>query len=299
VLFRASGGKVNPGPSPAEIERRELTARAKTRVDGCARIAVVSLKGGVGKTTTTLMLGHTLALIRGDRVVAVDANPDAGTLGFRLRRETRATVRELLAEADRLERYGEVRSFTSQASSRLEVLASHQDPEISEAFSADDYQRALAALERFYSITITDCGTGILHDAMSAVLACADQLVVVAAPALDGGRSASFLLDWLDAHSYQHLVRGAVVAINATRSRSQVRLDEVTAAFSTRCRAVVSIPWDDVLYAGAETTLDDLSSPTRDAYLRLAAEVADGFPGAGDARRSPAWSVPIKGGTRS
>ncbi|MEK8172751.1 AAA family ATPase [Streptomyces sp. M19] len=54
----------------------------------CYRIAVISLKGGVGKTTTTTALGATLATERQDKVIAIDANPDAGTLGRRVRRET-------------------------------------------------------------------------------------------------------------------------------------------------------------------------------------------------------------------
>jgi len=36
------------------------------------------VEGGVGKTTVTATLGATFASLRGDRVVAVDANPDRG-----------------------------------------------------------------------------------------------------------------------------------------------------------------------------------------------------------------------------
>ncbi|GEM_PF-2056589 len=57
------------------------------------RIAVMSLKGGVGKTTTTVALGGIFAETRGDRVVAVDANPDLGTLAQRAVGPTSATIR--------------------------------------------------------------------------------------------------------------------------------------------------------------------------------------------------------------
>ena len=66
---------------------------------------VLSRKGGAGKTTTTLMLGHTFATHRGDRVVALDANPDAGSLAYRVRRETTETVTSLLSEGHDLDRY--------------------------------------------------------------------------------------------------------------------------------------------------------------------------------------------------
>src|SRR6202035_1240052 len=47
----------------------------------CATIAIVSPKGGVGKTTTTALLGTLVAHLRRDLVLAVDANPDYGSLG--------------------------------------------------------------------------------------------------------------------------------------------------------------------------------------------------------------------------
>ena len=47
----------------------------------CATIAVMSPKGGVGKTTVSALLGTLFALLRRDRVVAVDTNPDFGSLG--------------------------------------------------------------------------------------------------------------------------------------------------------------------------------------------------------------------------
>jgi hypothetical protein len=40
---------------------------------------------------------------------------------------------------------------------------------------------------------------------------------------------------------------------------------------------VVTVPWDALLDAGAEADLEDIRPRTRDAYLELAAAVADGF----------------------
>jgi len=96
AVYRLTGGKLNLGPSRAELAERDLVARAKAPVTGCRRIAVMSRKGGVGKTTTTLQLGHTFASHRGDRVIALDGNPDAGSLAYRVRRESSATFTYLL-----------------------------------------------------------------------------------------------------------------------------------------------------------------------------------------------------------
>ena len=128
-VYRATGGLVRVGESAAEMRRRDLINRVRTPVaGGHHRVAVLSLKGGVGKTTTAVGLGATLATLRGDRVIAVDANPDRGTLSDKVRLETAATIRDLLNERDQVSRYADVRAFTSQASSRLEVLASDRDP---------------------------------------------------------------------------------------------------------------------------------------------------------------------------
>jgi MinD-like ATPase involved in chromosome partitioning or flagellar assembly len=280
LVYKATAGAVDPGESPAELRRRELVARACTPVaGGHHRVAVMSLKGGVGKTTTTVGLGATLASLRGDRVIAVDANPDRGTLSDKVRLETRATVRDLVNECAQIQRYADVRAYTSQSSSRLEVLASDQDPAVSEAFSEQDYRTVTQVLEHYYSICLTDCGTGLLHSAMAGVLSLADQLVLVSSPSVDGARSASATLDWLQAHGYGDLVLGGVVVLSMVRSRSKssVDLDRLQEHFEARSRAVVRIPYDAHLEEGAEVELDQLAAGTQDAYLQLAAMVGDGF----------------------
>lgn len=285
LVYRASGGWIKPGEPPEVRRRRELVARACTPVaTGHHRVAVLSLKGGVGKTTTTVGLGATLAQMRGDRVIAIDANPDRGTLSDKLHLETSATVRDLLNERDQVKRYVDIRAFTSQAPSRLEVLASDRDPSVSEAFSGADYQAVSQVLENFYSICITDCGTGLLHSAMGGVLGLADQLVLVSSPSVDGARAASATLDWLEAHHYGDLVKDATVVLCSVRPRSKSAVDigKLEAHFAARCRAVVRVPYDPHLEEGAEIDLDRLQEATRDAYLQLAASVGDGFAGAPD-----------------
>jgi MinD-like ATPase involved in chromosome partitioning or flagellar assembly len=284
-LYVLSGQLINVGESPRTKRYNDLVVQVNRPLRGCYRIAMLSLKGGVGKTTITATLGATFASIRGDRVVAVDANPDRGTLSQKVPLETPATVRHLLRDAEGIDRYSDVRSYTSQGPSRLEVLASETDPAMSEAFSADDYTQTLDILERFYGLVLTDCGTGLLHSAMTSVLAKADALVVVSSSSIDGARSASATLDWLDAHGHEELVRNSIAVINAVRPRSgKVDMQKVVDHFSRRCRAVRLVPFDPHLEEGAEISLDRLKRETREALIELAAVVADGFPA--DQRRS-------------
>ena len=278
-LYLASFKTVNVGDGPRVAHHNNLLAQANRPMQGCYRIALMSLKGGVGKTTITAALGGTFATVRGDRVVAVDANPDRGTLSGKVPLETPATVRHLLRDAEGIERYSDIRAYTSQGPSRLEVLASETDPAVSEAFSSDDYARTVDILERFYSLVLTDCGTGLMHSAMSAVLAKSDVLVVISSGSVDGARSASATLDWLDAHGHQELVRDSIAVINAVRPRSgKVDLHKVIDHFSRRCRGVLLVPFDPHLEEGAEISLERLKRGTREALIELAAVVADGFP---------------------
>ncbi|KAF0959505.1 MinD/ParA family ATP-binding protein [Rhodococcus sp. T7] len=279
ALYRLSGRYVNVGNSAKEQRRIELTKQVNQPLQGCYKIALLSLKGGVGKTTTTATLGSTFASLRGDRVIAVDANPDRGTLSQKIPLETPATVRNLLRDEQSIEKYSDVRSYTSQSRHRLEVLASDSDPAVSEAFSADDYARTVTMLEKFYSIVLTDCGTGLMHSAMQTILEEADALVVVSSGSVDGARSASATLDWLDAHGYRELVARSVAVVNAVRPRSgKVDLPKVVEHFEQRCRLVRLIPFDPHLEEGAEIELERLRPKTRNALLELAAAVASDFP---------------------
>lgn len=287
MLFRLSGGAIALGPSAAEQRERALVARLKTPIRGCRKIAFVSRKGGVGKTSTCLLAGHTFAAFRGDRVVALDGNPDAGTLGHRVHRETSATVTSLLADAGRIDRYADIRAYTSQAPTRLEVVAADDDPRITQALGEEAFRDAIRLLEHHYNLVCLDTGTGVLESATRGILREADQVVVVVAPSLDGARAAASTLDWLEENGHEDLVRGAVAAINAVRGgRGLVELDRVEEHFARRCRATVRIPFDPHLEAGAETRVDQLQPSTRAAYLELAAAIAAGFSEPADGRSS-------------
>ncbi|WP_280450888.1 MinD/ParA family ATP-binding protein [Nocardia cyriacigeorgica] len=274
AVHHVSGGAINPGMSAEERRLQELVARIRQPVRGDYRIAVLSLKGGVGKTTTTMGLGSTFASIRGDRVIAVDANPDFGTLSQRVPLQTRSTVRDLLLDSS-IQRYSDVRRHTSQATSRLEVLASERDPAASEAFNEDEYRAVARILQRFYNIILTDCGTGLMHSAMAGVLELAHSLVLISSPAIDGARSAAATLDWLSLHGHDHLVRNAVVVINSPRAGSpNVGIQQLREYFLSRCRAVHIIPFDQHMSEGAEIDLHRLHKQTKRAYVELAATVA-------------------------
>jgi putative peptide zinc metalloprotease protein len=278
AVYRASGHSLNLGPGPAERRLAELEARLRTPISGSRRVVVMSRKGGVGKTTITLALGSTFSELRGDRAIAVDANPDAGNLAHRVSVPNSRTVTDVLRDLDRIDRYATLRSYTSQApESRLEVLASDDDPRIGMALDRDDYHRLIGLLDHYYNLILLDTGTGILDSANQGLLGEADQLVLVLRAGLDGGRAAALTLDWLDEHGFDALVERAVVVVNAVRHGLDTPVEAMVQHFERRCRRVVQVPWDPALEAGAQTRLSDLSSATRQGLIEMAAAVADGF----------------------
>ncbi|NNJ07892.1 AAA family ATPase [Streptomyces sp. PKU-MA01144] len=266
------------GGKKEEAERQRKLDLIRTPVLSCYRIAVISLKGGVGKTTTTTALGATLATERQDKILAIDANPDAGTLGRRVRRETGATIRDLVQAIPYLNSYMDIRRFTSQAPSGLEIIANDVDPAVSTAFSDEDYRRAIDVLGRQYPVILTDSGTGLLYSAMRGVLDLADQLIIISTPSVDGASSASTTLDWLSAHGYAELVQRSITVISGVRETGKmIKVEDIVQHFETRCRGVVVVPFDEHLSAGAEVDLDMMRPKTREAYFNLSAMVAEDF----------------------
>lgn len=278
AVHRATRGYVNLGDSPKDRAQEHLLACIGQPLVGDFRIAVISVKGGVGKTTTTLGLGSALAMIRRDRVIAVDANPDRGTLAERVGDvSTTSTVRNLLADPN-INRYADIRGHTRMATSRLEVLASEQDPAAANVFNEADYRRTIEILGQYYNVILTDCGTGIMHSAMAGVLGLAHSIVLVSAPAIDAIRSASATLDWLMQHDHSGLVRQGHVVLSASRPGSPtLRLDKAYEFFAARCRSIHFIPFDPHLAEGADVEVGLLKPATHQAYLELAGAVAENF----------------------
>jgi MinD-like ATPase involved in chromosome partitioning or flagellar assembly len=241
-------------------------------------VPVMTRKGGVGKTTVTTLLGMAMAQVRDDRVLAIDANPDRGTLAERIPKATGATVRDVVKLASGIRSFTDFSELVSKDKSRLHVLASDADPLLSEAFDEDDYNVVADQAARFYSVVLTDCGTGVVHSVMRPTLERANALVVVSGGSVDEARLASETLTWLEANGYQELVKNAIVALNtATQGTNVVKLDQIEQHFASRVREVVKIPYDPFLAAGSIIEWSRLSPYTREAARELAALVVEGM----------------------
>jgi MinD-like ATPase involved in chromosome partitioning or flagellar assembly len=274
-VFFISLKLINLGDSPKIKARKAMDAKIGALLEGGTKyIPVLTRKGGVGKTTISTLLGMALAQVREDRVIAIDANPDRGTLAERVSKSTRFTVRDVVNRAASIDGFAEFSNMVSRDETRLDVLASDADPMLSEAFNEGDYNVVADMAARYYSLVITDCGTGIVHSVMRPTLQRASTLVIVSGGSVDEARLASETLTWLEANGFGELVRNSVVALNtATQATLLVKLDEIEQHFKTRVRSVVRIPYDAALAAGSVIKFNELNKQTREAARELASEV--------------------------
>jgi MinD-like ATPase involved in chromosome partitioning or flagellar assembly len=283
LVYAATLHLVNIGDSAPVRARKELDARIARAFDDRPRfVPVLSRKGGVGKTTVTALLGMALADVRGDRVLAIDANPDRGTLADRVPRQTRSTVRDIVLHAPELGARDDLAAHLSHDATGLAVAASDADPLLAEAFDDGGYNVVADVVSPHYGIVVTDSGTGVVYSVMRAALQRADAVVVVSGGSIDEARLASETLTWLEANDYGDLVSNAVVALNASTQGTDLdKLHDIEDHFRSRVRAVVRIPYDPELAAGSVVRYEALRPFTRDCARQLAALVVDGLPGAG------------------
>lgn len=150
------------------------------RLRRCVTVAVVSPKGGVGKTTVTALVGTLLALLRRDRVVAIDTNPDYGSLGRVLTPDHGLFVDDLLARVDEpnLTLTG-IDAQLGRAVHGLMVLPAPTDPARMWRLDETAYRKVIERLQEFAGILLLDCGTGLQEPAAGAAIKSSDQLILV------------------------------------------------------------------------------------------------------------------------
>ncbi|WP_082471659.1 MinD/ParA family protein [Arthrobacter sp. Leaf234] len=276
-LYSATFGRINVGDSDAVRSQRALEHRISARLGGRTRyVPVLSRKGGVGKTTVTTLLGMALADIREDRIIAMDANPDRGTLSDRSPGRADHTARQLVQNRYTIDSFAQLAGYVTRDGSRLHVLASDTDPAVAQAFDDSDYRAVTDLLSRYYSIVLTDSGTGMVHSVMKGTLEKADSVVLVSGGSVDEARLASETLSWLEAHGRQDLVKKAIVVINLSSGNgTQVDVGQIEQHFRSRVSTVVRIPYDRHLAEGSRVDLSRLNPATRRAVTELAALVVD------------------------
>jgi chromosome partitioning protein len=282
---------IDLGPGKEQAYERSLQDRIRAPLGSAFPIAVLNLKGGVGKTAVLEALGSTFAEAREDRVIAVDV--DAGDLADRHGRRNALNMADLLADRSAT-RYVDVRAHTYRNNSGLEALGLPDYAQSEWRIERDDVGKAFSILRNHYSVVLVDCGKGLKSTVTEAVLSESRALVVVTNTSIHAIRKTKTTLEWLAHNGYQRLLDSTVLVINHTEQEKpnalvNKELHRLSRQFAAN--RVVVLPFDRHVYEGKEITLPRLSKKSRHRYLEMAAALADMFPrrnvgGAAAAQRS-------------
>ncbi|OBG39765.1 cobalamin biosynthesis protein CobB [Mycobacterium sp. E3198] len=274
ALIRRLTG-INLGPGKDSAYEQELRDRIRRPVGGAFPIAVLNLKGGVGKTVVVEALGSTFAAVRDDRVIAMDI--DAGDLAERHGRRNPLSLADLLRD-DAATQYSDVRAHTYKNSFGLEVLGLPDYARTDWRLERHDVVKAFSILRKHYSVALVDCVKAVNSAVMDAVLPEARALVVVTSTSIDAIRKTKTTLDLLRNNGYERLMASTVLAINHVEAgRVGVVAAKELEQLSARVAATVVLPFDRHVHDGKEIGLDRLSKDSRRSYLEMAAAIADMF----------------------
>lgn len=274
--------RINVGLSAKEAHWNDLRRRLKVNLRGKYVIAVMQSKGGVNKTSTTVLLGAALRRNRDEMIVAIDANPANGNLARRIDEPSTMSWRGLNAD-DNLRDYSDFREYLGKDShSGLEVLGSDKGRR---PMAGVDLIDAWNKLQVQYPIAIIDCGNQLDDDLTYALLEQikVDAIVVPSTTRLDGAQGAADTLNWLLERGYPHLVREAVVVVsNINKVNASAQVKQLHADFERTVRSVHTIDFDPHLSDAVPIEFDRLQPENRLRYIEAAASLADGFARATD-----------------
>ncbi|ORA08687.1 hypothetical protein BST12_28225 [Mycobacterium angelicum] len=275
--------RINFGLTRDEKYELDLHTRVARKPRGSYQIGVLGLKGGAGKTTTTVTLGTTLAQVRGDRILVLDADPGAGNLGERAGRTSPSSIADLLADRD-LSHYNDIRAHTSVNAANLEILPAAEYTAAKRGLSGQDLRLAVDTVSKFYNLVLADCGAGLFDPVTLGVLETASAIVIVTSVSVDSAKQAEIALDWLRNNGYQDLLSRACVVINhVALGETNVAEKQLVRQFEEQVQPgrVVLLPFDKHIATGAEIQLDQVGPVYRRRVLELAAALSDDFERAG------------------
>jgi MinD-like ATPase involved in chromosome partitioning or flagellar assembly len=280
-------------PAPARIEWRQARPEQEDRAVATLRrklgkprvLAFANPKGGVHKTTATVLAAATIGSVRGRGVLAWDDNELRGTLGLRAGSARHArTIRHLVSELLEIENmHGEqmmshLDDFLRHASDgSYDVLAGEENPRFAQRLDQSTVRRVMDLLRRTHDVICVDTGNNVESVNWQTVMRSADQLVITTVPREDAAFTADWMLDVLNETGMEDLVANAVTLISCPSPGKLPLLDDLAKHFATRTRAVAVVPYDPALEVGSSIEYSVLQPETRQAWLRAAAVMIEPF----------------------
>ena len=272
-------GSIEWRTAPATGAADPAVTSLRRELGGSRVIAFANPKGGVHKTTATVLAAATIGSVRGRGVVAWDDNELRGTLGLRAGSARHArTIRHLVSEIDEVESHTgynlseRLDDFLRHASDgSYDVLAGEEDPRFARRLDPHTVRRVLELMRRTHDVICVDTGNNVESANWQTVMQTADQLVITSVPREDAAFTADWMLDILVEAGMEQLVANAVTLLSLPTPRPSPMVNDLARHFATRTRAVAIVPYDPSLETGASIEYSLLQPVTRQAWLEAAA----------------------------
>lgn len=281
-------------PSKEELELRRDTQAITRTLPGPVLIGVANVRGGVGKTTSTIALASALGFHRGGGVAVADIWPRGNIGSQTVDHGSRLSIVDFVEDLPQLlaptTRAGDVASYLRfQPSGKFGVLAAPEEIVAEDDTGAVRMMRStmtghqvhgvIEVLQRFHQIVLVDSGNNDADEAWRAAVERMDQLVIPVRWTKDAVTGAAQVLETLTDTGYEELASSAILV--ATHGRAD--LDKVPAATARQRReffleaghTIIDLPSDPLIAAKGVIEFDGLHETTRRAALRLGAAVMD------------------------
>jgi len=272
-------GQVEWRPARAMSETDRELAILRRELGGPKILAFANPKGGVHKTTATVLAAATIGGARGRGVIAWDDNELRGTLGLRAGSARHArTISHLLRDLMQLEIVPgyelaqRVDDYLRHASDgTYDVLAGEENPRFAQKLDQHTVRRVLDLLCRTHDIICVDTGNNVESANWQTVLRACDQLVITTVPREDAAFTADWMIDLLHEIGLSELANNAVTMLSCATPGQPPLLEELRRHFAGRTRAVVTVPFDPSLETGSSIDYGLLQPGTKRAWLTAAA----------------------------
>ncbi|GAB1688242.1 hypothetical protein KRM28CT15_00450 [Krasilnikovia sp. M28-CT-15] len=283
IVTKGTMGLLRLAPGKRELEYKQDVEKVRRNFGGLRQVTVVNPKGGAGKTVAVLLLAMTFGQKRGGYVLAWDNNETQGTLGMRAQQDFHArTVRDMMRDLHLFRgshgRVGDLSQYVrAQGEGMFDVLASDESATAGEMLTASAFAEIREIVSRFYKLIFVDTGNNVRAQNWQAAMDATDQLVITMSARNDSAETAARMLDHLEQSGRQRLVRQAVSVVSMPPTRKDIDLPAIQRHFAARTRAVLLAPYERLIDSGEPLRYGQLSANTRDAWLKIAAAVAEGL----------------------
>jgi MinD-like ATPase involved in chromosome partitioning or flagellar assembly len=269
--IRSSVRGVGGSASKASREAAELARELTLPVTTGRRIAVLGIRGGSGKSTVASLLASAYATHRGDRVLAVDADPDLGSLGLRLGANSPTSLVSLGRVPRVWQTVDEAERCLGRAPSGAWILAGERGTAGPESVMPNAYLGVLHGISRYFAVTVVDAGAGMVTRLNQSVLADAHAIVLATPASIDGVVSARRALEWVREWGPQRLPQTIVALTAMSPQASDIDMARTIDALAPFGVLPALLPYDRHLATGSTIEPWRLGEQTRDSAVQLAA----------------------------